>query len=80
VAATILREGLWIVAVGSAGGVAASVAAGRLIQRELFGVSPLDLTSFAAALAILSSAALAACLIPAIKAAHVDPVEALNAQ
>jgi ABC-type lipoprotein release transport system permease subunit len=28
----------------------------------------------------LSSAALAACLIPAIKAAHVDPVEALNAQ
>jgi putative ABC transport system permease protein len=76
----ILGEGLRIVVLGAAAGVAGSVAAGRLIQRELYGVSPLDLTSFAVALALLSGAALAACLIPAFRAARVDPVQALNTQ
>jgi hypothetical protein len=49
-------------------------------QGELYGVGALDLTSFAVALALLSSAALAACLIPAIKAGHVDPIRTLNLQ
>jgi ABC-type antimicrobial peptide transport system permease subunit len=76
----ILGEGLRIVMFGALAGMAASVAAGRLIERELYGVGPLDLPSFALALAILSSAALAACLIPALQAARLDPVEALNVQ
>jgi predicted permease len=80
VAATILREGLRIVVFGALAGVAGSVAAGRLIQRELYGVSPLDFTSLVAALALLSGVALAACLIPAFKAGRVDPVQALNMQ
>ena len=52
----------------------------RLIQRELYGVSPLDLTSFAVALTLMMAAALAACLIPACKAGHVDPIQVLNSQ
>jgi predicted permease len=80
VAVTILGEGLRIVLLGALAGMAGSVAAGRLIQRELYGVSPLDMTSFAAALVLLSGAALAACLIPAWQAARVDPIQALNIQ
>ncbi|SPE39373.1 membrane hypothetical protein [Candidatus Sulfopaludibacter sp. SbA3] len=80
VAATVLGDGLRIVVLGALAGVAGSVAAGRLIQRELYGVSPWDLTSFAVALVLLAGAALAACLIPAWKAARVDPIQALNIQ
>jgi predicted permease len=76
----ILGDGLRTVAFGAAAGIAGSLAAGRAIQGELYGVSALDLTSFAMALALLSGAALAACLIPAIKAGHVDPVRTLNLQ
>jgi putative ABC transport system permease protein len=80
VAGAVLGEGLRILVLGALAGMAASVAAGRLIQGQLYGVSPLDLTSFAAALALLATAAVAACLIPAFKAAHVDPIQALNVQ
>jgi len=80
VVANILAEGMRIVALGSLAGIAASAVAARLIQHQLYGVSPLDLTSFALALILLSTAALAACLIPAFKAASVDPIQALNAQ
>ena len=80
VVAIILGDGLRIVAGGALAGIAGSVAAGRAIQGELYGVGALDLTSFAVALALLSSAALAACLIPAIKAGHVDPIRTLNQQ
>lgn len=80
VAATILGEGMRIMVFGVAAGIVGSVAAGRLIQRELYGVSSLDPTSFAAALLLLSGAALAACAIPAFKATRVDPIQALNIQ
>jgi predicted permease len=78
VVTTILADGMRILAIGAVVGVVGSVAAGRAIQSELYGVSALDLTSFAVALGLLSTVALAACLIPALKAGHVDPVRALN--
>ena len=60
--------------------MAASAAAAPLIRPQLYGVGPFDPASFAAALALLSSAALVACLIPAFEAARVDPIQALNVQ
>ncbi|MDR3698645.1 MAG: ABC transporter permease [Candidatus Sulfopaludibacter sp.] len=80
VVATILGDGLRIMAFGTLAGTAGSLAAGWAIQRELYGVSPRDLASFAAALALLSIAALTACLIPAFQAGQVDPIQALNVQ
>ena len=68
VVATILGDGLRIVVFGALAGIGGSLAAGWAIQRELYGVSPRDLTSFAVALALLSIAALTACLIPAFRA------------
>ena len=80
VVAAILGDGLRIVVFGTMAGIGGSLAAGWAIQRELYGVSPRDLTSFAAALSLLSIAALIACLIPAFRAGRVDPIQALNVQ
>jgi len=80
VIAAVLGEGMRIVMLGALAGVAASVAAARLIQAQLYGVGPLDPASFAMAVLLLTAAAVAACLIPALRAARVDPIRVLNAQ
>jgi ABC-type antimicrobial peptide transport system permease subunit len=80
VATTVLGDGMRIVSLGAAAGIVGSLAAARLIRPELYGVDPLDPASFAAALALLAVTAAAACLIPALKAARVDPIQALNGQ
>lgn len=76
----VLVGGLRIVAVGAAVGLGASTLAANLVRPHLFGVRALDPLSFALALALLAAAALSACLVPAYKAAHVDPMRTLNAQ
>jgi ABC-type antimicrobial peptide transport system permease subunit len=80
VVATVLRDGMRIVSLGALAGVAASAAAAGLIRPQLYGVVPFDPASFAAALTLLSGAALVACLIPAFQAARVDPIQTLNVQ
>jgi hypothetical protein len=78
VVGAILGGGLRVVAIGDVAGLAASAAAARLVQPHLYGVHAIDPVSFLAALALLSCAALAACLIPALKAARLDPIRTLN--
>jgi ABC-type lipoprotein release transport system permease subunit len=50
------------------------------MQGVLFGVAPIDAASFAAAPAVLIVVALAACLLPASRAAATDPAEALRVE
>jgi putative ABC transport system permease protein len=64
--------------VGLAIGAAASLAATRLLQSELFGVRPADPISYAAVVLVLGIAALIACYLPARRAAGVDPIIALR--
>jgi ABC-type antimicrobial peptide transport system permease subunit len=74
----VLRQSLLLVVPGLLLGVALSLASGRLLAGRLFGLEPWDAATLAqAALALLSAAALAA-LIPARRAARVDPVLALR--
>jgi putative ABC transport system permease protein len=80
VVGTILGDGLKIVALGTVAGIGGSLAAAWAIQRELYLVGPLDAASFAAAIGLLSAAALSACLIPALRARRVDPIQALKVQ
>ena len=63
-------------------GIGAAVAAGitRWMSSLLFGVTPVDAATFAAAASVLVVAALAASYIPARRAAAIDPVQALTAQ
>jgi putative ABC transport system permease protein len=44
----------------------------------LYGVSPRDPLSFGSAFAVIALASLAACLLPALRAARIDPIQALR--
>ena len=64
--------------VGLSLGVAGSIALSRYLQGVLFGITPLDPTTFAAVCALFLSVAVLAALIPARRIAGVDPLVALR--
>ncbi|MGH9735545.1 MAG: ADOP family duplicated permease [Candidatus Acidiferrales bacterium] len=74
----VLSEGLRLALIGLTLGIAGAFAVTRLLSSLLFEVEPTDLVTFTAASVILAGAALAACYIPARRAANVDPMEALR--
>jgi len=78
--AMVLREGLGVTAVGLALGVAVAAPAMRAMASVLFGVAPLDTVAFVMAPLVLVVVAFAACLVPAWRAATIDPVAALSAE
>lgn len=75
---TILRGALGQLAAGVVIGVPAAFIAGRLLQARLFGVSTHDPVVLSAAVIMLALAALIAALIPAGRAAAMNPVRALR--
>jgi putative ABC transport system permease protein len=78
--ALVLRQGMTMTCLGLAIGLCAALAAGRALEAMLFGVSWLDrLTYFGAALLLLAVSAIA-CLIPAHRAASIDPMKALRTE
>jgi len=74
----VLRNGLGLIAAGVGVGLAASAGLTRLISSELWGVSPTDPWTFAAVVTVLAASGFAACLLPAWRAARVDPTRALR--
>ncbi len=68
------------VGIGLALGLPAAVGAGKLMSRQLFGVQPWDPVMLAIAALLLGLAALVASVIPAWRAAGVDPMMALRAE
>ena len=78
VLATILRQGLTVTGIGLAVGVVAGLALTRLMSGLLYEVAATDPMSFLAAAACLVVVALGACLVPALRALGVQPVQALR--
>jgi predicted permease len=76
--AFVLRRAMALVLPGLALGLALSLASGRALTGLLFGVSPADLPTYTAVLLLWVVVSLLAFLIPANRAAAVDPVEALR--
>ncbi len=76
----VLREGAVPVGVGLAAGLVLALAAGRLANRFLFGVTASDLPTFAAAVLVLAASALLASDLPARRVMKVDPMQALRTE
>jgi ABC-type antimicrobial peptide transport system permease subunit len=74
----LLRDGATLVLGGVAVGMIASLALGHLFRSLLYSVEPTDPASYGVATLVLVVTALAANWLPARRAAHVDPVEALR--
>jgi putative ABC transport system permease protein len=74
----VFRHGLQLAGAGVALGIAAALAATRLLGTLLFGVTPSDPVTYAAISAVLLAAGLLACWLPAHRATRVDPLGALR--
>jgi putative ABC transport system permease protein len=75
----VLGGGLFLVLVGAIIGIAAAAAVSRSIAFLFYGVTPYDPLTYAAVLALLALVAMVATLVPARRAATVNPVVALRA-
>ena len=76
----VVRMGLRLVAIGVALGLLASLALGRVIGSQLWGVSPYDPWTLTCVPALLIITGLLSCWVPARRAASVDPLVALRYQ
>jgi putative ABC transport system permease protein len=76
--ALVLREGAAIVGLGLALGVAGAVAVKRALETQLYGVSALDPRVLSVVVVLLAVVALAASIMPAWRAARIDPIRVLN--
>jgi putative ABC transport system permease protein len=74
----ITGEGMVLALGGTAAGIGGALALTRLIARLLYGVPPVDPLTFITVTLLLTAVALAACLIPACRAARISPVAALR--
>jgi putative ABC transport system permease protein len=75
----VLRQNLGPVASGAAVGVLGSVVLAALFRKLLFGVTAADPAVLAAVVTVLALVALVSALLPAVRAARVDPATALRA-
>jgi len=75
----VVRQGLLLTAAGAAAGGLGAFALGRVLSSLLVGVSPGDTLAFAAAIATAAAASLVACILPARRAASIDPLQGLRA-
>ena len=74
----VLAQGAWMTLVGIVLGVAGSLLVARWIRGLLFGVRPFDPLTLGAVAILFCLVALAACLVPALRAARVDPLTAIR--
>jgi putative ABC transport system permease protein len=74
----ILQEGMAITLVGVGVGLVGAIGLSSLVKSQLFGISATDPMTFLGVVVTLSLVALAACYLPARRAARVDPMVALR--
>ena len=74
----VLRQGMMLAVIGLFIGLAAAFALSRVLADVLYGVTPTDPLTYALVPLVLAAAAAVACLVPARRAARVDPSVALH--
>jgi ABC-type lipoprotein release transport system permease subunit len=75
-----VRRGLTLNCIGGSIGLALALGLSRWIASLLFGLTPLDPLTYAAAAALIALAATAASYVPAHQAASMDPMETLRSE
>jgi predicted permease len=75
----VVKQGLWLAMIGGVAGAAGALAIGRALSSLLYGVSSGDATAFTVAIALALVTTVLACLLPARRAAALDPLEGLRA-
>ena len=78
--ALVMRQGMTLTALGIAIGFGGAVIASNALVTLLFGVSRLDPVTYFGVIALLGGIAMLACVLPAWRAAHVDPAITLRAE
>src|SRR5581483_8601018 len=76
----VLRRGLGLAAAGAAVGLVGALIVSHLMAGLLYGVSPTDLPTFGGVTLVLTTVALAASYIPALRAMRLDPIAILHAE
>jgi ABC-type antimicrobial peptide transport system permease subunit len=76
----VLRQGLILAAGGLASGAAGGYVLGRLLSGLLYGVTPADAPTFGIVIAVTGTVAIAACVLPARRAAATDLLDALRGE
>jgi predicted permease len=76
----VLRRGLALAGAGAGLGVVAALIVSHLMAGLLYGVSPTDLPTFAGVTLVLTTVALAATYIPALRAMRLDPITTLHSE
>ncbi|HEX5473931.1 MAG TPA: ABC transporter permease [Vicinamibacterales bacterium] len=74
----VAREAVALVAAGIVAGAVLAYAAAHALQALLAGIAPHDAPTFATAVAVSAALALSGSIVPAFRAAHVDPVRAIR--
>jgi putative ABC transport system permease protein len=74
----VMKEGFVLIAAGLLIGILAALAATRVLDSQLFGVTPTDPLTFTVIALLLTTVALLACYLPARRATKVDPMVALR--
>ena len=80
VVALVARDGATLLTRGIAAGLAGAALVTWFLRGLLFGVSPWDVTTYAAAIPVLLVAGMIACLLPARRAIATNPVDALRSE
>jgi predicted permease len=78
VVASVVNEGLSVILAGAAAGVGLAIVAARTVSHLLYGAAGTDWLFYAAAVFVVSAVGLGASLVPAWRAAGIDPVVALR--
>lgn len=80
VTALIVRQGAGMTLIGIAIGLCGAFALTRFMQSLIFRVSPIDAPTFVAVSLLLIAVSIVASYIPALRAARIDPIEALRVE
>ena len=80
VLAMVMRESLWVLIAGLAAGIPLTYFAMRPLKAMLYQMSPFDPLSFVLAIAVMIAVSVCAALLPARRAASIEPMQALRAE